>query len=428
MKSLGFIVGLWHLTLVTVLAADNAETSLAFTSPAQGDLLRDAKDGELQEHSLLRATLIAGNIVDPAQLDHLEQKFLESCHAFQATEAAQFPNWDRAVEAFYFLHREILTAGYQHDTSEPHWAIQDGRYNCVSATILYVCLCRTAKIKIKVLSRPAHVFCCIDLPERDVIIETTCPDWFATRQHLEQNAIPKLSHFIKVSVPTAVAIRELNDLQLVAKVFFNRATKCLEAGEYEQAIAMLQFSQRCDPLDLATQQNLVAGLNNWALDECRGGNFASAAKLVQRGKAIDPNYVPFETNSIYIDQQRTLALCVNGDFCAAYAILAEGFQHHPNVDLYRFGRCAIYRKWLYSLLCGDDPDSALRTLQAIRLACHHETVFSTHEVAALLAAAETLIAQGKKQTAIKIMDIAKALHPDNQILKNRCHDLTNMIL
>src|SRR5690606_16443754 len=63
----------------------------------------------------------------------------------------------------------------------------------------------------------------------------------------------------------------ITDVQLVARVYYNRGVTRLRAKKFAQAVALTKASLRIDADNTIAHGNLLAGLNNWALDDCSQG-------------------------------------------------------------------------------------------------------------------------------------------------------------
>ena len=173
-----------------------------------------------------------------------------------------------------FLHREILTEKYQIKTTCVDRALTTGQYNCVTSTILFRCLSAEFGHVPVVMATPSHVFCRYPGAEH-LDVETTCPDWFA----LPINSDIIANH--PANQPN-IELRALSDIEVLGKLFYNRATDKLDSKKYAAACELLRTSLVLDPADSAARENLLAAINNWSLQRCEAGEYSQAVELLSR--------------------------------------------------------------------------------------------------------------------------------------------------
>ncbi len=132
----------------------------------------------MDEFSLLDVALIASGVNDSAELGHYRDRM-----AAWAGELKQIGGADgsprRQVEAiFTFLHGKILKGKYDIQCTDLRQALDEGRFNCVSATVLFNCLAGEMGFSCSGLETPGHVLSRVFLPDGQLDVETTCPRWF----------------------------------------------------------------------------------------------------------------------------------------------------------------------------------------------------------------------------------------------------------
>lgn len=309
-------------------------------SSLEGALVDDAADGHLNGFTLWEGALIASGVDDERHLDALQPLWAELTAAVGSQVDAASDAAESAEYVFDFLHHRLLRGTYRESCTEVTELLESGDYNCVSATVLYQCLCRAAGLSPFAVATATHVrtrFASDEVFD----VETTCRDWFAIARR------DASAQFIRVEVQ---ATRPLTDVQLLGKIFYNRAVTLLEQRQYAAAVQLLQQSLRLDPQDPLAQENLLAGVNNWALAECDAGRYAFAAALVTDGLAADPRYGPFLTNDVHIHQQWAAALCRQHRFEEALKRLDAAFARRPDVALFDAGRFAVCAAWAETLL------------------------------------------------------------------------------
>jgi len=90
--------------------------------------------------------------------------------------------------------------------------------------------------------------------------------------------------------------RQLTPVELVGKFYYNRGVQFLERQQFGAGVGLLEMSLRFDPSDRDARENLVAGLNNWAVKEYRLRRYDRAGDLIQRGLDVAPDFSPLIAN------------------------------------------------------------------------------------------------------------------------------------
>lgn len=386
------------VALATVLPA--ASVRAAQTDEAR--LLADAADGRLNDITLLDASVIAaggGRDEIFAAQRRLDSLWLEVGQPL----IEKLPLADRPRAILSALHRLILTGKYKAECTEVHQTLASGDYNCVTATALYLDLCRRHGLQGAAVAIPAHVYCRLQGKQQEDI-QTTCQEWFESSK--SDNA------FAKQVAAQRVPPRVLTDVELLGKVYYNRGVSQLEAHEYAAAIALLKTSLALDPQDEPARNNLLAAHNNWALALCDAGEYAAAAGKLAAGRAIDPEYGPLLTNDLYVHQKWVLHLCDRGQYSAALGILEEGFRRRPETTLFDGGRYAVYGLWAKSLLQNNRQDEALMVLDSARRRCANHEELVEQELHAFESGIAELLQRGDVKGAQSLLNTALARHPD----------------
>lgn len=330
----------------------------------EGDLLDDCHDRKLDRHSLLEASLIASGIYSKTDLQRSNQRLRELLLELSATPQVS-PREDGSLERragilFKEMHRRILTGQYKAECTELSITMDHGDYNCVTATLLFQWICRNHRLPVVAVAVPGHVFCQIaasdgDSPSFDV--QTTCSDWFR-KSPGERAAVGDGS--IR---STPGSRRTLSDIELLAKVYYNRGVTALEREEFAEARRLLLIAGQLDPRDLPSRNNLLAGLNNWALSLSDRGQYAMAVEKLDECRACDASFAPLVANELHIHEQWARALCDAGRYAEAIDALESAVQQRPEQSLFRLGMTNIYGLWSASLARKGKIDDALAIAQ-----------------------------------------------------------------
>jgi hypothetical protein len=320
-------------------------------------MLADAADGRLDEVTLADATWLANAVYDGRQREQLQVRLDQLTTQLRADVDSAVPSRHRVVAVYDWMHARVLTGQYQADCTQLARTLQEGHYNCVSATVLFHVLCRAVDLHPVAVATPTHVYSRVYVGREKIDVQTTCPQWFRLTDEQQRRHLPPGATAEGQEQP-----RELGDIELLAKVYYNRGVRWLEAQRFEEAETAFRCSLRLDPQDRTAHENLLAALNNWALDCCDQGEFARAAELLRRGWQIDAQYSAFRANDLHIHQRWAQNLCQRGDYRGALDLLEQGRQRQPDAPLFRDGPVAVYRMWVAALAERGEVHNGLQIL------------------------------------------------------------------
>lgn len=229
------------------------------------------------------------------------------------------------------LHRQFLIGQYDAATSDIGVTLERGTYNCVSGTILLVALARSLDQEVEIIALKGHVLARLE-QHPDHLLETT-----ALPANFGDVGIRSTTSVATFSLEKSRQARVLNDSELIAKVYYNKAVVALSTKQFAVALEALEQSRRLDPLDADARENQLATLNNWALALSRDGQFELALAKIHEGLAIDPEYSALLMNELHIIRAWVLKLSSDGDTPKALAILQAGALRRPSETLFRIG-------------------------------------------------------------------------------------------
>jgi len=228
--------------------------------------------------------IVAGGASDRCESAHVFGQYEELRNRVAPTALRNLPARERLTELHALLHAQILIGDYRQDASDLRQTFSSGDYNCLSAAAIYWQLAREAGIELEIWSLPGHVFVRSPAPDL-LIIEPAGATWPAGETK---------------PPPAASGARQLAPLELVGRFYYNRGVLALERGEHSLGVGLLRQSLSLDPQDAEAQTNLLAGLNNWAVEQCRQERYAAANALIRQGLAIDRDFAPLLANQRFI--------------------------------------------------------------------------------------------------------------------------------
>ncbi len=281
-------------------------------SPVEARMLADGAGGTFHRFSLIDAALVASGIERDADRARYRRKYALWRDAARRSIAAEPSPLRRAAALFAFMHRKILTGNYDAAATELTHPLDEGRFNCASATLLFTALATDCGLTVHAIERPRHAMCVLEIDGRRTDVETTCPNWFeiapAVRRQAEialamrharddKMAGGGVSGDAKIGASStgdrAALGREIGPAALVAMIYYNRGVDRLRERRYAAAVSENLRALRLDPINETARGNLLAAIDNWALARSAAGDYRAAADLLARGLAIAPDHEPF---------------------------------------------------------------------------------------------------------------------------------------
>jgi hypothetical protein len=336
-------------------------------------------DGRFGEFSLLEAGLIAGGVDRDDELRRYCKRFDALVESLRRSGKIPGAPRERAQAVFSFLHQSILRGGYDLQASDVRQAFDHGRFNCVTASLLFNCLAERFQLRAVGLEIPGHAMSRLELPEETLDIETTCPRWFTLidRAGRPRGAVaansprtadsPQAEKEPTVQAEPAVQglardaeqdggraagrgaaagdRRQVTEVELVATIYYNRGVDLLAEKRFAAAAAANAKAVRLDPNNATAKGNLLATINNWAIELGMSGEYEQAAELLRLGLATDARYEAFHSNYVQLFRQWSEYLCRSGRYEDAARLLARAAQEQPGEGFFREAAIEILHRW-----------------------------------------------------------------------------------
>src|SRR5439155_9643204 len=151
------------------------------------------------------------------------------------------------------LHEQLLTGRYDATASDLRLTIARGDFNCLSSLAIYLDLCQACELPVQIWLARGHVFLRAATESGAIDIEPATPQWDS------RGAIHRYG------------VRQITPVELLGKFYYNRGVELLKEQQFHEGIELLRTSLDLDPADSDARANLVAGLNNWAVDYLHTG-------------------------------------------------------------------------------------------------------------------------------------------------------------
>lgn len=326
-------------------------------------LFADAADGQWDDCSLLAAALVASGVDDPQLLDSYLARFAALTDELRQRGEVAGPPRHQAQAVLEFLHRRVLHGGYQIDCTDLRIALDEGRFNCVSASVLFNCLAEQFGLEVQGLEIPGHAMSRLVLPDGVLDVETTCPTWFRLLDDpKKQNALVEKTLGLQRGSTSPGQRRVVSGVELVATIYYNRGVDLLGQREFAQAVSTNAKALRLDPFNNTAHGNLLASLNNWAIDLGGAGRYSKAVEILDQGIALDSTYATFKTNYLHLYHQWKEELCRQQRFEEAADLLANAAWSQLDQAWFRQARADIYGRWAGSAREAGRTEEASRIL------------------------------------------------------------------
>ncbi|MDR2344441.1 MAG: hypothetical protein LBE18_00075 [Planctomycetaceae bacterium] len=334
--------------------------------PVEKALFQDAQDGKWDNFNLFRAAMVAEGERDPAKIKNYESKLDAILQRVKTKNQNSSNKNNRSGEIitrqlFESLHSEIMNNQYDINCTNLSRVFETGKFNCVSATVLFNVLGEKANLNVCALEMPGHALSRVYFNNREINIETTCPDWFklkdaenkealaaATTKRIakSESAIPNPpagANMNKTDVTESEKLeaaskesRKITPVQLIATIYYNHGVDLLNDKKYAEAAMSNIKALYLDPESETAWGNLMVAINNWAIELSSGNStngikrYDLAAILLDQGWYIDTSYEKFKTNQLHVYYHWILDLAIKGHIDAAKEVFSYADKRLPN--------------------------------------------------------------------------------------------------
>jgi tetratricopeptide (TPR) repeat protein len=252
------------------------------TARTEQAMLADAADGSWNKFDLLSAAVVA-QVASPKERQRFAAKLERHATHVRQLLAAN-PEQPAAETLFTYLHTHVLTGRFSADCHSIARALSSGNYNCLSGTILFIGLAERCGVPANAVLAPTHVFVRANVRGSEQDIETTVPSWFReTVASREQRLAAALGNSV------ASHRRDISSTELLAVVYYNRGVEAFARRDFAAATASNLVALRLDNDNASARDNLLAAINNWAIQSAKRGDTALAKKLLSRGRNLAPD-------------------------------------------------------------------------------------------------------------------------------------------
>jgi hypothetical protein len=301
----------------------------------------------LGQDELIEAILAASGDDDPASLRARREAVQEVLAGLTARFEGKRPSYRRARKLHNILHREVLRR-YDADADRIDSTVLTGRYNCVSAVLLYGLAARSLGYRPQVLAYPGHVLLRIAIGDRLIDVETTSPYGFdvgwllhPSRHHDDETWLhpdvrqhPLESHrygerggsLWLVTFDAAVGF-----------VWINEAWRALEDGESVEAAMHVLQARRYLP-ELRRAEGVRRLLVKAFRSEYESGRFERAYRIARADVELFPDSTTSLDRIVAAALKRIESACDADDPRGAISLLDEVGDLGPAAEFERLER------------------------------------------------------------------------------------------
>jgi len=333
--------------------------------PLEKRLFADAADRRLDEFPLLEAGLIASGVEKPGRLAHYRRRFDALIDELLPRIVKGSKPPQQAQTVFEFLHGRVLTGGYQLESTDLRAALDKGRFNCVSASVLFGCLAEACGLDVCGLEMPGHAMSRLRLADGPLDVETTCARWFTLLDDPAGQAEAVRRTLGEDLSRRYAQAREVSPVEMAAMIYYNRGVDLLAASRFEDAAVANAKALRLDPASTTARGNLLATINNWAIALSAAGRYAEAAELLRCGRSFDPTFEAFSLNFVHVHHEWSQSLCREGRFGEAVGLLERAAAERPDLPYFQQSSEEVYRRWVAALRAAGHADEAEHVIRQV---------------------------------------------------------------
>ena len=284
------------------LGSAGAEAALAEKpdTPFDASLVEDLADGRLDSFSLADAVLIASGISGERELSVYRER-LDALIAEATSKIVRNASPERRARRLLDRLHRVALKKYEPSADRLADLIDQGSYNCVSATLLYLVAARAMQLDAVAVETPLHVFVSLQTQRRRIDIEATSPLGFDVRRDLQGFRSFMLAN--KYVTPEEIARRGVEEIfaefhrrshpvapeRVIAFLYYNAGIRELQAGHPRAAADRLVNAARVYP-GLAYRSEDLRTTLAWSVrEQYDAGNFDDAFRLAELAMSFFPD-------------------------------------------------------------------------------------------------------------------------------------------
>ncbi len=255
-----------------------AKALARFYTPAEIQLLRDARSDSLGKLSLAEAALLACGVKDSDR----REKYLGQIDRIEADARREIGDAKSPREIgkrlLAFLHRGPMSAGYTSHQADLTLLLDTGHFNCVSSAMMYAILADRLGLEFEAVEVPEHVFLTVYDGKKWVDVEPTNAKGFD--RALDRPSLEKLREKYADSAESGDNFRRpVSKLGLVAIAYFCHGSSEGKDGRHDAAISYKLFALEIDPSNGHAVKSTLTEIKTWCGELIDDGKSDAALNL-----------------------------------------------------------------------------------------------------------------------------------------------------
>jgi len=357
--------------------------------------------------AVIDAMLWSSGIEDQAARSKYREQFEKVVAAAKSAAKDAKNDRERGERLMKVLHDGVMKEGYSLNQTSFAAVFDEGKFNCVSSSAMYLLAGERLGLKIVPISIPGKPFvpghATLDMVDGStrVQVEPTNPDGFDWGTKSKRPGV-----IIIGFVPDRKEGHESDALGIAASIYTNRGV-ALNQEKPPQRMAAIRCDISAlafDPTDATATNNLTSAFVNWGPELAKEKKFAEAVRVLSFGRSIAPKSRELDGNlaaafEAYIDSrlaakqdqqaiglinEAAAALPEQRDFQsparwfarraglerkeagweAGVAVLTRGLAIVPEKEKKELNRArtSLFRQWSQTLLDKHDIDGSMKVL------------------------------------------------------------------
>ena len=381
------------------------------------DFFRDLDDNTLDRYTLADAFLIASGIITEPDFSRYREK-LDRVRAQARAEVPKIDDpYENARTLLQWMHEKALTS-YRANATLATDILDFGRFDCLTASILYALLAQDAGLRVDGVIVPDHAFCVLRDPRSDKDIETTVRYGFDPGTK-EIQQLEKTARYIYIP-PREYRQRETVSLRRLIACLYSNRISILQHGKglARRDLAKYKKGYYLDPDSTLLKENIAASFNNLAIESLRHGNLADARSYIDQGYRFSPSSDVCPRLEVQFYNTRAERESRGGRYDLAIAALQEGRTRFPDEHILTRNLVYYYDRWAASCAHRGDGERA-RAVYREGLAAVPDNSLLTHNIkASFYNDALTALRRKDSERALRLAREGLSVSPSDSDLKN----------
>lgn len=293
------------------------------------------------------------------------------------SEQNEVTDEQKAEYVLTFLYEKVFSK-YITLQTRINTALDDGTYNCVSSTILYMYFAKTIGIPVIAVSTPIHAFCTIAVGGKNIDVETTNPYGFApgVKKNLSNDeskskrwaVIPARNYNNRINV---------DDRRIICAIYSNRIADAQRDKKDADTIGLAFDAYRLQNYSDNAKTNVINCICNTATSLSDKKDYQDALDLLIQGETLLGKAQNFEDNKDYAVGKMIEPLVKNNNFDEASEKLEENKKYLSDKNYTNYFRVVHFNRLNYSI----DNNSFEESYKQIK---NYESLLSKKDYSTLL--------------------------------------------